>query len=125
MPLRLAHAWWGIGAVLVAMVIILSLAPPGKGMAMLPDKLVHFCTYFFLGFWFVSLAARRWLLAFAAVILLGGVLELLQGLTPQRLPEWLDFVANTSGAVLALIFVRLLPFNFFVLLERRLPLTGS
>ena len=59
MPLRLAHTWWSIGAVLVAGVVILSLAPPGEGAAILPDKLVHFATYFFLAFWFVSLAMRR------------------------------------------------------------------
>lgn len=125
MPLRLAHAWWSFGAVLVVMVTFLSLAPPGEGSARLPDKLVHFATYFVLAFWFVSLTPRRWHVAFAGVILLGGVIELLQGLTPQRFPEWLDFLANTSGAILALLVVRLLPVNFFVLLEQRLPLARS
>lgn len=125
MSLRLAHTWWSIGALLVAMVVILSLAPQGDGAALLPDKLVHFATYFFLGFWFVSLAMRRWLLTLAGVILLGGALELLQGLTPQRMPEWLDFIANTSGAVLALIVVRLMPFNIFAQIERSLRLARS
>lgn len=125
MPLRLAHVWWSIGAVLVAVVIILSLAPPGEGAALLPDKLVHFTTYFFLGSWFGSLATRRRLLVLTGVILLGGGLELLQGMTPLRQPEWLDFIANTSGALLALIAVRLLPFNVFAQIERSLPLTRA
>ena len=125
MPLRLAHTWWSIGAVLVAVVVILSLAPPGEGTAILPDKVVHFCTYFILGFWFVSLAMRHWLLALTGVIFLGGALELLQGLTPLRQPEWLDFIANTSGALFALIAVHLLPFNVFAQIERSLPLTRT
>lgn len=119
MPLRLAPLWWSAGALFVVIDIAMSLAPPGPGIPLLPDKLVHFTTYLFLGFWFVSLAVRRRVIAVTGVILLGGALELLQGLTPQRQPEWLDLLANTSGALLALLLVTMMRVNAFVFLERR------
>ena len=120
MPLRLAPLWWSAGALFVAIVVVMSLLPPGEGGALLPDKLVHFMTYLFLGFWFVSLAIRHRAMALAGVIVLGGTLELLQGLTPNRQPEWLDMLANTSGAVLALLLVIVLRVNAFMFVERRI-----
>lgn len=124
MPLRLASAWWSIGALLVIAVIVLSLLPPGEGQSLLPDKLVHFATYFILGAWFVSLTSRHGM-ALLGVILLGGALELLQGLTPQRQPEWLDLLANTSGALLAAFTVRLLPANLFRWIENQLGMHAA
>jgi len=120
MQLSLARLWWSIGVLLVAVDVMLSLAPPGDGAALLPDKLVHFASYFLIGFWFISLAIRHDYLALAGVIALGGMLELLQGMTPTRQPEWLDFVANTAGVLLALVITRALPFNVFAWIERRL-----
>ncbi|HEX6929646.1 MAG TPA: VanZ family protein [Gammaproteobacteria bacterium] len=120
MHLRLAPVWWGIGALMVVADIVLSLAPPGEGPALLPDKLVHFMTYFLLGFWFVSLAAPWRSAALAGVILLGGALELLQGFTPARQPEMLDMLANTSGALLAFVIVALFSVNAFAFVERRI-----
>ncbi len=120
MPLRLAPLWWSLGALFVGIDVVLSLAPPGDGSPLLPDKFVHFATYFFLAFWFVSLARRARAVALAGVLLLGGALELLQGLTPMRQPDWLDMLANTSGALLALMIVAFLPVNIFAWFERRL-----
>lgn len=118
MPFRLAWLWWSIGTLLVLLDIVLSLAPSGAAAPLVPDKVTHFSTYFLLAFWFVSLAARKRFTAVTAVIALGGVLELLQGLTPARQPEWLDLFANTAGALLAFCTVMLLPFNVFAVVER-------
>ena len=118
MPFRLAWLWWSIGTLLVLLDIVLSLAPSGAAAPLVPDKVTHFSTYFLLAFWFVSLVARRRIAAVTPVVALGGVLELLQGLTPARQPEWLDLFANTSGALLALCIVMLLPFNVFAVVER-------
>ncbi|HEX7048275.1 MAG TPA: VanZ family protein [Gammaproteobacteria bacterium] len=119
MPLRLAPLWWSLGAFFVVIDVALSLAPPGDGPALLPDKLVHFTTYFLLASWFVSLVTRRRGIALAGVILLGGVLEILQGMTPARQPEWLDFLANTSGATLAFAVIVFMPVNLFAWFERK------
>jgi VanZ family protein len=39
-------------------------------------------------------------------VALGGLLELLQGLTPYRSPDWADFVADSLGAGLAYLLLR-------------------
>lgn len=51
------------------------------------------------------LAARDAAIAGAA---LGGLLEILQGLTPFRSPDWADFVADSLGALLAYFALRAL-----------------
>jgi VanZ family protein len=39
-------------------------------------------------------------------VALGGLLELLQGLTPYRSPDWADFVADSLGAGLSYLVLR-------------------
>ena len=74
---------------------------PPDFTAMVWDKILHFIAYFGLaGLATVALDARRpavW--AVLALVVLGGVLEVLQGLT-GRDPRVSDQVANTIGAVL-------------------------
>jgi VanZ family protein len=41
-------------------------------------------------------------------VALGGLLELLQGLTPYRSPDWADFVADSLGAALAYLLLRVI-----------------
>lgn len=53
----------------------------------------------------LPLAARD---AAWAAALLGGALELLQGLTPYRSADWADFVADSLGAALAYVTLRAL-----------------
>ncbi len=40
--------------------------------------------------------------------ILGGLLELLQALTPYRSPDWADFLADSLGAALAYLVLRAL-----------------
>jgi len=74
---------------------------PPDFTALVWDKILHFIAYFGLaGMATVALDARRpavW--AVLALICLGGLLEVLQGLT-GRDPDVFDQVANTIGAVL-------------------------
>jgi VanZ family protein len=67
------------------------------------DKAQHFVAYFGLALlaalgWGRRVRARYIL---AALLLLGGVLEILQSLV-GRDAEWLDMAANTAGAVTGL-----------------------
>jgi VanZ family protein len=65
------------------------------------DKILHFIAYFCLaGLATIALDARRPALwAVLGLVILGGVLEILQGFT-GRDPDLYDEVANTCGAVL-------------------------
>ncbi len=86
--------------------------PPSTGLPSLPhlDKVVHFCMYF--GFssviWFEFLRAKKkqtpalrgWGIGFVLPVLTSGIIELLQEYcTTYRGGEWLDFLANSLGAL--------------------------
>ena len=77
------------------------------------DKVVHICMYFGMSgmLWLEFLRAHRrdnaplwhaWAGAFVCPVLFSGMVELLQEYcTTYRGGDWLDFAANTTGAVLA------------------------
>ena len=77
------------------------------------DKVVHICMYFGMSgmLWLEFLRAHRkdytpiwhaWVGAFICPVLFSGIVELLQEYcTTYRGGDWLDFAANTTGAVLA------------------------
>ena len=82
---------------------------PGYAMPDVPgsDKwhhaLAYFACMFCWGQWYVAPSQR---LKLAIVfILMGALIECLQGLTDYRSFEWLDMVADTVGVVLAWLFV--------------------
>lgn len=104
MRLRYHRAWFALGVLWIAIVIILSLMPnpPDPLSFEQSDKLSHFLAYGWLMLWFCQLysgAARRWGWALAFVTL-GVGLEFLQSLTPDRTYEVLDMAANSGGVLL-------------------------
>lgn len=78
------------------------------------DKLVHFCMYFGLAavasfnYIFVDkgkiVILRMLLLAVLLPILYGGILELLQEYLFNRDGDWMDFLANSLGAITSIPF---------------------
>jgi VanZ family protein len=104
-----ARLWKAIGWLGVATALVLSLTPPVINESGHSDKVVHFAGYAVLMFWWAQvLVHQRWKLA-VAVVLFGGAIELLQGLTPDRDPDVLDALANTGGVLLGWLAARLLP----------------
>lgn len=103
-PLSWRRAWLGGGAALVAVVVILSLLPPGpEGMPSGTDKIGHFLAYGTLAVWFGGVLERRrfgWLAV--ALVALGGALEFAQGFVGGREPDTADALANALGVVLGL-----------------------
>lgn len=77
------------------------------------DKVVHVCMYFGMSgmLWLEFFRAQKrdnaplwhaWVGAFACPVLFSGIVELLQEYcTMHRGGDWMDFAANTTGAVLA------------------------
>ena len=105
-----------ISLFIILTVIYLSFfKPPKTDLDEIPnlDKLVHVCMYFGMSgmLWLEFLRAHRrdnapiwhaWVGAFLCPILFSGCVELLQEYCPTyRGGDWLDFAANTTGAVLA------------------------
>jgi len=100
-----AAGWFG-----VALTLALSLMPPALDVSSgHSDKIVHLAGYALLTFWWAQLVTRqRWKLV-VAVMLFGVLIEGLQGLTPDRLPDLFDALANSGGVLLGWLVARLLP----------------
>ena len=102
-------------AVILAVTYLSFFKPPSLGMSRIPhlDKVVHFCMYFGMSgmLWWEFLRAHRrgvvprwhaWVGAFVCPVLFSGAVELLQAYcTSYRGGDWLDFAANSAGALLA------------------------
>ena len=100
-----AGGWLG-----VAITLVVSLMPPPlNDSGGHTDKLVHLMGYAVLMLWWAQLIIQqRWKLALA-LVLFGTAIEGLQGLTPDRMPDPLDALANTLGVLLGWLAAHLLP----------------
>ncbi|MCU7939545.1 MAG: VanZ family protein [gamma proteobacterium symbiont of Bathyaustriella thionipta] len=72
------------------------------------DKVVHFLMYFILVGWFVQLyqTSSSRILILISAILLGMLIEFLQGMTPYRSFDFADEIANSIGAFSAFILAK-------------------
>ena len=99
---------------IIAAIFYLSFfTPPQTNLGEIPgfDKLVHTCMYggFCLIIWFEYLRSHRYfnqikvcIWGIIAPIMMSGIIELMQAhCTENRSGEWLDFYANSLGAVIA------------------------
>lgn len=101
--------------VILAVIYLSFFRPPSTDLGTIPgfDKVVHVGMYFGMSgmLWLEFLRAHRreraplwhaWVGALLCPVLFSGVVELLQAYcTTYRGGDWLDFAANTAGALLA------------------------
>lgn len=93
--------WWrSVGAIFLVTVVVGSLLPLSPMAQVFNDKLEHFLVYFLLMAWFGQLYRRRLILV-TAFVLMGLVLEILQGQTRYRYFDWYDVAANSTGILVA------------------------
>ena len=125
--LRLAPLWWAGAWVLLLLVVVASLKPPGGLLSSLwhGDKVMHFSAYFGMAFWFAGILQRRRYPAIAVgLLLLGAAVEVAQeAMGLGRTADWHDLVANALGlsAGLGLAYAGLGSWMFRI--ERRLGLS--
>ena len=119
--LRWRRFWLGLWIFGMLLGLFLSLRRGGNELPLIPhlDKLIHATGYAILASLAVCLFEKpgpRWR-ALLWVILLGGLIEIAQGLLPTgRMMEAADFAANTVGAAIgAALFWRR---NALVYVER-------
>jgi VanZ family protein len=104
--LRFARLWWTIGWCMVATVAFASLKPnvdfPDFAES---DKVAHFSAYCAMAFWFAGMTDRsRYPILAVLLILLGGAIELAQGVMGfGRSADWHDLLANSMGIGVAII----------------------
>ena len=98
--------WRFIGWLGVASLCAVSLLPPSSLMNTSlenSDKLYHLAAYTSLTWWFaLGYARRHWRRLVMGFALLGILLEVLQGLTPERVSSAWDEIANLTGILLGL-----------------------
>ncbi len=72
------------------------------------DKIIHFLLYFILVAWFIQLykSTMHRMIILIAAISLGMCIEILQGMTAYRRFDQLDQLANTAGAVCAILLAK-------------------
>lgn len=102
--------WIALGICYIIFILIMSLSRiPDVDLEIgYADKIIHFFIYFILVGWFAQLYQKsysRWLILFGAV-LLGMLIEYLQGMTAYRSFDYADEVANTIGAACAYLLAK-------------------
>ncbi len=103
--------WFIVGIIYIGLILVGSLIniPEGNFEKIEHnDKIIHFIMYFILVGWFVQLyqkPATRTLILTSAIIL-GMIIEYLQGMTPYRSFDLLDEIANSLGACCAYLLAR-------------------
>ncbi len=115
--LKLYKLWFALGIAQIFIIIYLSLSPGTSSMPSIlhVDKLYHFLAYMMVTLWFVQLCEQRlhWILL-VSFILLGVVMEIIQGELGYRQFDFVDMLANAAGVASAVglgrtRIVRLLP----------------
>jgi len=106
LDLRYARAWLAVGWFLIVSTFVVCLVPakelPATGIS---DKWEHTIAYSMLTLWFMGIYRRsRYLHVAGALVLMGVVIELLQGATQLgRQCDIFDVIANSTGVVLGLV----------------------
>ena len=109
--LRYFKLWLSIGWLMVVGLCYFSLIanPPELDIDVeYFDKVRHFVAYFILMFWFAQLYKKNKSRIGYGIffILMGIILEVLQGLGGIRYFEYYDMLANTLGVVLAFLITK-------------------
>jgi VanZ family protein len=93
----LRWAFWSCAVV----VLVLALIPPSRYMPSTPwDKLNHALAFAVLAVLAIWSYRTRVAVMLTGLLVYGGLIELLQGLTPYRSAEWGDWLADAVGLAL-------------------------
>ncbi|MGE5624370.1 MAG: VanZ family protein [Bacillota bacterium] len=102
-PAVVERLWLGLGWLGLAIVLWGTLTPEPPKLPEPPipqfDKLEHFTAFLLLTAWFSAAftGRRRGLIIVCLFLVLGGVIELVQGWSGFRDAEWLDWAADCAG----------------------------
>ncbi len=123
--LKYRFMWLTIGYTLVVLVLYLSLTSSPVDLELdvpYQDKFFHALAYFTLMAWFAQIyhgRLQRYIIAIGFV-LMGVLLEYLQGFDPNRYYEFADMLANSFGVALAFVITLSAAKNILLGLENRL-----
>lgn len=122
--LKYLKFWLILGWGMVVLVAILSLIPSPQVLGPLTtsDILIHLLAYSTLMLWFgcIYLSGRKYLLLGLILILIGVILELLQGMTSYRCFEYKDMLVNGLGVLLGWLLSLTRVSSFLIFVEQRI-----
>ena len=101
--MSIRNIWVALGIVWIIIVFYLSLGKVSGPIDVAGiDKVYHLVTYCCLSIWFLQLSKKLSFIISVIVffILMGVGLEFLQALTPYRMFEYNDMIANSIGVIL-------------------------
>ena len=108
--LKLLKFWLFMGYIQIGLVIFLSLMPsPTDVPDMIGlDKLTHFSVYAFVMFWFglCLMPGRTFNRIGYTIVLMGVLLELIQGKIDYRSMSYFDRISNALGVLLGWLLAR-------------------
>ena len=105
LPLR---AWRLAFVLSLASVLLLSLAPATPASLTTGwDKTTHLLGFAVLGLLGLWSYPGRTVTVLLGLLAYGGLIEVLQSLTPYRLAEWADLLADALGLLLGAVLARL------------------
>lgn len=109
---------------MIFLVITISLAPSPEVMTSLParDKIAHLLVYSILMLWFgcIYLPGRKYVFLGLGLILLGVILEIIQGMTGYRYMEYKDMTFNSLGVFLGWLSARTKASRSLVFIEQKI-----
>ena len=124
--LKFFKLWFTLGWLLVGLVIFFSLSPSQQDATLFShsDKFLHIFSYAFIMFYFgcIYLPERTYRRLGVGFILMGFVLELIQGLIGYRTMEYLDMLANLTGVLIGWLLSKTTLSAALVYAESRLAL---
>lgn len=89
-------------------ILVLSLMPPSSGLPTTGwDKSNHMLGFGTLGFFGIRSWPRRAVGVLMALLAYGGLIEILQSLTPYRSAEWADLLADSLGLAVGWLAARM------------------
>jgi VanZ family protein len=104
MPIPSLHAFWKPAFWLCAVaVLVLSLAPATEELPTTGwDKSNHFLGFCVLAILGLLAYPARLFHVVIGLLVYGGAIELLQSLTPHRLGDWADWLADAIGVAIGM-----------------------
>ena len=122
--LKYRRIWLILGWGMVFLVAVLSLIPSPQVLGpMLPsDIVIHLLAYSSLMLWFgcIYSTGRRYLVLGLALILIGIVLEFLQGMTSYRSFEYKDMLVDVFGVLLGWLLSMTRISSLLIFVEQRI-----
>jgi VanZ family protein len=113
---------WLAGGILLVLAVVVGSVAPSARAPLGNDKLTHLTAYLALAVWFGGVyRPGRYPWVAAALLALGGAVELVQGRLAYRSMEIADMVANSVGVLTGIVLSWTLLGSWCQWIEARLP----